>query len=447
MKRSFKSSSVLLFLFGLGCCTQIYLYGCIAISELVAFVIAPILYIKNYSALRRLKFTTFLNMVLMLICSMLISSLYNRTPYPFVLKAFAALYSMFAYFIVFYALLKNNLNGLRWIFMGVFLSSIITIFAFNPTANVTAEGAAYIADSEVEDIISGQLFWLEKFKAFVQIPVCGFYMQFPLLLSLLAPVVFLGMALATTVSGRAASAAFLVSGAMIIIGRKKITSMKSIGKHFFSYVFVGIVCLFLVKQAYVIAAKNGYLSEDAQKKYERQSRQGNGLLTILMHGRTGFFAAIPAALNRPIFGYGPFARDDGGYMERFILEYGSEEDIQTFYMVERTALLKGYQRSLPSHSYIMGAWLHYGFGGLAFFLFVLAVIYQHIKRYSAAIPQWYGYFAMMLPYYIWSIFFSPFGYRWQFALLMACLFFARAVGDRRMLLSPDMLLEIKNYEK
>lgn len=447
MKRSFKSSSILLFLVGLGSCTQIYFLGCIAISELVAFVIAPVLYVKNYSVLRRLKFTPFVNMVFMMLGSMLISSWYNQAPFPFILKTFAAIYSMFAYFVLFYVLLKDNLKGLRWMFIGVFLSSIITIYAFNPTAYVSADGFGYIGDAEAEDIISGQLFWTGKFKAFAQIPVCGFYMQFPLLLSLLAPVVFLGVALATTVSGRAASMAFLISGVMILIGRKKVASMKLIGRYFFAYLFIGIVALFSVKQVYVFAAKNGYLSEDAQSKYERQSRKGNGLLAMLMSGRTGFFSAIPAALDCPIFGYGPHAKDKGGYALKFVLKYGSEEDIAQYWVAERKASAMGYERSLPTHSYIMGAWVHYGIGGLIFFLWVLYLIGRHIRRYLAAIPQWYGYFAMMLPLYLWNIFFSPFGFRWQFALLMVCLFFARAVGDGLMPLPFDMLQEIKKHEK
>lgn len=447
MKRISKGSSFLLFFVGLGCYTQIYLYGCIAISELVAFVIAPVLYIKNYSMLRRLKFTPFINMVFMLLGSMVISSWYNHTPFPFVLKSFASIYSMFAYFVLFSVLLKDNLNGLRWVFIGVFLSSIISIFAFNPTAYVTVDGSGYIGDAEVEDIISGQLFWTGKFKTFAQIPVCGFYMQFPLLFSLLAPVVFVGVALATTVSGRAASLAFLASGVMIIIGRKKVASMKLIGKHFFICLLTGIVALLVVKQVYVYAAQNGYLSEDAQRKYEKQSQQGDGFLSLLMHGRSGFFAAIPAALHRPILGYGASPRDTEGYMERFILKYGSEEDIRFYRMSESRSLLNGIPRSMPAHSYIMGAWVSYGIGGLIFYVWVLYLIGRQIKRYLAAIPQWYGYFSMMLPLYLWNIFFSPFGFRWQFGLLMACLFFSRAVGDGLMPLSLEMQQEIKRHEK
>lgn len=137
----------------------------------------------------------------------------------------------------------------------------------------------------------------------------------------------------------------------------------------------------------------------------------------------------------------------GGYAERFILKYGDDDEIR-FY-VQRAMYLaqQGYRRMIPTHSYIMGAWVSYGVGGLVFYLWVLFLICRHIKKYTAAIPQWYGYFAMMLPYYLWNVFFSPFGNRWQFALLMACLFFSRAVGRGWMSLPYEMLQEIERHER
>lgn len=446
-KRIDSKFSFFLFLLGLGSCTQVYFCGCIAISELVAFIISPVLYVADYPDLRRLGFTKFLNMIFLLIASLLISSWYNQTALPFVFKSLASMYSVWAYFVLYYKLLRNNLNGLKWLFIGVFLSSIISIFAFNPTAQVSESGFAYIGNAELEDIVRGQLFWLGKFKALVQIPICGYYLGTPLIVSILIPIMHLGLALATTVSGRASSIAFLISGAMIIVGRKNRASMMSICKHFFLYLIIGIVALLAIKQGYVFAAVNGYLSDDALTKYERQSRQGNSLLALLMHGRTGFFTAIPAALNRPIIGYGPSAADDEGYAERFVQKYGSEEEIVAYRIGEMKARLMGYRRTIPTHSYIMGAWVHYGIGGLIFYLWVLSLIYRHIKLYIAAIPQWYGYFAMMLPYYLWSVFFSPFGYRWQFALFMSCLFFARAVGKGLIPLPYEMLREIEQHEK
>ena len=444
--KSQRASSFLLFLLGLGSLTQIFLFGCIALSELIAFAIAPFLYVTKYGELRRLGFTKMSNMLALVACALFASSWYNGTAYPFVIKSFASIYSVWAYFIVMAFLLKNNFNGLRWFLVGIFVSSIITIFAFNPAAQVSESGFSHVGAAETEDIVEGALFWSDKLRQLIQIPVGGFYYQVPILFAIMAPVVFILVVVSTTVSGRASAVAFIMSGVLILIGRKKRLSMNSIGRHFIFFLVAGIVLLFVVKQGYVYAARNGYLGTEAQSKYEHQSRKGNGFLTLLMSGRMGFFTAIPAALHRPIIGYGPFAEDREGYAARFVMEYGDEQDINEYLLTEQRAMSIGYRRQIPTHSYIMGAWVHYGVMGFLFYLWILVLLYQHIRKYAAAIPQWYGYFAMMIPYYLWHIFFSPFGFRWQFAMLMTCIFYARAVGKGLMRLPEDMELQARRYD-
>lgn len=446
MDKSHRIKSLMLFLSGLGTLTQIYFYGCLALTEFIIFVVAPILYVSGYHKLRKMGFCTFINMLFGVIVALFLSSWYNDTAYPFVVKSLASIYSVFAYFVVLTFLLKDNFNGLRWFLIGVFLSSLITIFAFNPTAQVSESGFAYIGAAETEDIVEGALFWSDKLRQLIQIPVGGFYYQVPTLLAILAPVAYIVVVVSTTVSGRASSVAFIMSGVLILIGRKKRSSMSSIGRHFIFYLVAGIVLLFVIKQGYVYAARNGYLGTEAQSKYEHQSRKGNGFLTLLMSGRMGFFTAIPAALHRPIIGYGPFAEDKEGYAARFVMEYGDDQDVREYLLMEQKAMSIGYRRKIPTHSYIMGAWVHYGVIGFAFYIWILVLLYQHIRKYAAAIPQWYGYFAMMIPYYLWHIFFSPFGFRWQFAMLMTCIFYARAVGKGLLRLPEDMEFEARRYD-
>lgn len=443
---SHKTASVLLFMLGLGSLTQIYFLGCVSLSELVIFVIAPILYLKKYRIFRYMEFSHFINMLIGLIIALMVSSWYNNTAYPFVVKAFASIYSVLTYFIVVSYLLKDNFNGLRWLLIGIFVSSVITIVAFNPTAQVSESGFSYVGETETRDILEGQLFWSDKMRQLLQLVVGGFYYQCPLFISVLSPIIFIAVVVATTVSGRASSVAFIISGVMMLIGRKKRKSMGTIGRYFFLYIFIGISLLFLIKHGYVYAARNGHLGFEAKAKYETQSRKGDDLLTMLMSGRTGFFTAIPAALSRPLVGYGPYAEDVEGYAGRFIMKYGDEQEIASYLISEKKARVVGYMRQIPTHSYIMGAWVHYGLFGLIFYLWILYLLYQHIKKYAAAIPQWYGYLCMLIPYYLWHIFFSPFGQRWQFALFMACIFYARAVGKGLILLPYSMEIQAQKFD-
>ena len=190
-----------------------------------------------------------------------------------------------------------------------------------------------------------------------------------------------------------------------------------------------------------------YLFYFALAKYENQTQEGSGFLKILMSGRQEFFMAIPAALDKPIVGHGPFASDTKGYVEEFIYKYGSALQVRFYEAGKQQANLLGYKMPIPSHSHIMGAWVHYGLFGLIFYLWVIFVIIRHFKKYAGAIPQWYGYFALTLCQFMWEVFFSAFSSRDYFALMMTCLFFARAVGSGRLLLPPEMEMEILKADR
>ena len=60
----------------------------------------------------------------------------------------------------------------------------------------------------------------------------------------------------------------------------------------------------------------------------------------------------------------------------------------------------------------------------------------------AAVPQWFGYLAVFLPTMIWGVFFAPFGDRVGQTLPLVCILFAKAVYERRILLSYNMQMEI-----
>ncbi len=441
-----KTSSFLLFLLGLGSATKIYFLGVIAFSELAIFFIAPILLFKHWGRMRAEGFLTFLYMLALMVGGMFVSAFWNHSPFPFVLKLFAVFYGMFAFYVVFYCLLHDNFKGIGWFFLGVFLSSIIAIWAFNPTAVVSSTGFAYIGNAEVEDVIRGPLFWIGKVRGLIELPIIAAYLKTPLPFSIIAPIFFVAFAMFTTISGRAQSICVLVSAVMMLLGRKSRLSMRSIGKNFWIFVVVGIVVLFIYKTVYSYAASNGYLGEAARTKYEHQTDRGKGVVSMLVSGRTEFFIALSAIVDQPIVGFGPRASDMNGYVEKFLLKYGSDQDVHGYFLALRRSMVLGIIPSIPTHSHIMAAWTWCGLPGLIFFLWVLYVIFRHLKCYVSVVPQWYGYFALSIPSMVWSIFFNPFGARSTLPLLMVLLFYAKAVGDRKMLFSYELEFEAGMYK-
>ena len=292
--RGKNKSSFLLFLLGLGSATKIFFMGTIAFSELAIFFIAPVLLVQYWYKMKREGFLPFLYMMAFMIGGMFISAYWNRTPFTFALKLFAVFYGMFAFYIVFYVLLHDNFNGIGWFFLGSFISGIITIWAFNPTADVSTTGFAYMGNADAEDVIHGQLFWIGKVRGLGQLPIFASYLKTPLAYSIVTPILFVAFAMFNTVTGRAQSMCVLISGAMMFMGRKSRRSMQTIGRHFWWFMIVGIIVLFTYKTVYSYAASNGHLGEAARSKYEHQTERGKGAMSMLVSGRSGFFIALSA---------------------------------------------------------------------------------------------------------------------------------------------------------
>ena len=446
MRSNNSTSTIWLFLLGVFAETKVYFFGCLAISEMIVFIIAPIIFLIDYKILVRDKFIGFCWMVFGLMGALFLSSYCNNTAMPFIIKSFAVMYAVFAYFVVFHRFLRGNFKALGWFFVGAFISSIITIFALNPTAVVSEAGYGYVGNTDVDAVVSGPLFWTSRLRALLNVLVCGFYYAMPISLSVALPLSSVVITIATTISGRASSIAFILTSVIIAVGRKSRRAMYGISKHLWIFLFSVVVVLFLVKQMYQYAASKGMMGDAARSKYEAQTRKGSGMLSLLMSGRTEFFVSFRAVFSKPILGYGPWAEDTEGFWLMFVKRYGDETDIVRVENAMLVAQKQGSRILIPSHSHIMGAWLHYGLFGFIFYCWILFLIYRHFKSYMGAIPQWYGFFAAMVPYYMWNIFFSAFGSRWMFALLMTCLFYARAVGQGLILLPYDMELEARKYD-
>lgn len=116
------------------------------------------------------------------------------------------------------------------------------------------------------------------------------------------------------------------------------------------------------------------------------------------YGRLGIVAGLKAAIDSPVIGHGSWARD---------MEY-------VFFLSDLRSwigLKEGMFRSdlIPSHSYLVGAWVEAGIFGLIFWLFVF---YQAIKGFFCLIllnPRLIPILALILIGFLWSIWLSPFG--------------------------------------
>ena len=166
------------------------------------------------------------------------------------------------------------------------------------------------------------------------------------------------------------------TGVLAFVGKKNMSKVVGISKHFTQFCISIIVFLFLFKTAYVYSARRGYLGELSRIKIEHQTRGKNGTFALLMGGRPEFFSGVYVALKKPILGFGPWAFDTEGYEEEFYEKYATQSAYEDF--LRGTSLMKesGYTRIVSGHSHLIGFWSWYGIFGLFFWIYVLWQLYM-----------------------------------------------------------------------
>lgn len=438
-----KKMMVYLFLLGLGMHTKVYLGGIIAFSELWMFVAAPFVFLRQKTELKKNGLFPICFLSLLMIVGTCITCNVHDIPFMYAIKGGMMYYSIFASVVVLYSLLSKEPRGLGWFCLGLALSKIITIFAFDPRVSFSVDGSqAYLGQLELEEVMTGPLFWFPRINSFLSLPIAFAYMHMPFVFTAMLMTAGSLIAILTTVSGRSASALSLLAVVFVALCKRSRKRMKLMGRYILLYGIVIVVSAVVIKNAYVYSAKNGILGEDSRIKYENQVHGNDSFLGVLMGGRTEFFIAIRAMFDEPIIGIGPIAIDRKGYALDFMQKYGTEKDLKQYcnYLAAN-----GGVSLIPQHSSITQFWGHAGISGLIFWLYVLWQIAMYFKRYASAIPHWFGYLVPLALSNIFTIFFNPYN-RSLFPIFIVMILMCRAVYYKKILLPYAMEKEVRENE-
>lgn len=346
-------------------------------------------------------------------------------------------------------ILSRDPQGFKSYLIGCAISVIACTFVFQQSVEVSMLAGGKTGSDAVRDIMSGPIYWIGRVKEFVMLPAKGWYLKCPIIYSVLMPLAFAAFAMMTSVSGRSTALSAIASAGLVILGGRKMRTMKRLGRNFYFVTILAVVGVFVAKNLYSLSATRGWLGEDARKKYEMQTRGGTGILDLIMGGRMESFCGLFAAFDRPIVGWGPWAIDSGGYQLKFLQRFGQPEDYEAFERARAYSEMYGglVANLLPCHAYITMFWLWYGIFGLIFWLYVLFVLFRYLKQDCWAVPQWYMWLAASVPGYCWGIFFSPFGNRVMTILFVVACLYVRAVRKGLERLPFEMVREIQKAEK
>lgn len=436
-----KNVIILSFLIGLGIRTQIYLWGCIGVSELIVFFCVPFILFKDMRKLFHDGFRTVICLFLLCAVGVVLSSFVNNSKPVATYKFIAALYSCFCALIVFHRFLTVTPYCIGYYVLGLAFSSIISVWFLHPQDSLHVANDIY-ADISLEEQMSGVLFWVHKLRDLLIVPVCLAYLKIPIAYSVIMPIGFAAFSLLTSISGRSAAVGMIGLSALALLGQKKRYYMRKISKHFLIFAVIACSVLFAFKSIYSYSAKHGYLGDGARNKYYNQTEQGEGVLNILMGGRAEFFVAMEACLDHPILGLGPDAEDTRGYWSRFLERYGNTK----YFDYYRRTIMGRRMEYVAAHSHLTIFWLSCGILGLFFELYVLWLMFGYFRKWIGTIPQLYGYFAILIPQIFWDIFFTPFTRRFDVGVLLAGLLVSKAIFEGKMKLPIGAELEAQKID-
>lgn len=151
-----------------------------------------------------------------------------------------------------------------------------------------------------------------------------------------------------------------------------------------------------ISAIYTHGVQSGWFGEDEREKYEFQSSGAGG---VLLGGRSEFLASSVAIIDSPLIGHGSWAKDP----------------LYQAILYDRMAEL-GYENMgdefedglIPSHSYLLGAWVESGAVGAVFWCWVLWLTASALYRASGREPL-FPFFAFIGMSLIWNVLFSPYG--------------------------------------
>lgn len=437
-----KKLSILWFVLGLGSSLQVVFS--LSISEFLVVLLAPFIIASEISHMRRTGVMTFFWMAVLLFCGCIVSLVANHAEFYQVIRGVSITGLIICSVVVGHYMLRNCPQGLKWYFIGAMLSGFICIFIFQRTVEVVSVGG-----DDVDSIMSGPLFWIQRLSSLLITPVLAFYLKLPLAYSIGAPLFMFFFSVLYSASGRAAALSFIGSAALVMIGRKKRKSMAALGRHFTLIFCLAVIGVYAAKAGYQWAALNNYLGEKARAKYEHQTAGGSGIVKLLIGGRADAFVGLLAVADSPIIGKGYWALDTEGYYEEFLAKYGNPDDYEQYIKNKLYYASNGYatQKLIACHSHITSFWVWYGLPGLLFWLYVIYVIFRFLRHDVAVVPQWYYWLAAGVPGLLWHICFSPFNNRIGLPLLVVGMLLARAIRFGRYQLPKSMIMEIEESER
>ena len=436
-----KKMTFVWFLLGLGGSLQVL--ASLSISECIILISVPCIFVNEYRYMRWNGVSTFFWMSVLVIIGCVVACIANQTFFLGVVRGLATTTIVSSSIVFSHWIIRKDPNGFKWMFVGGALSSVISVFFFQKAVDLAQ------FEGDIDLMMSGPIFWIQQIGPFVTLPPRGWYIHMPMVVNVGAPIFMAMFSIFVSTSGRAAALTMLAFAGIVIIGGKTRKSMRRLSQHFWIVVCLALLGVFTIYYGYKMAAMSGILGEEARMKYEAQSQGSDSIGRLILGGRGESFIGLLACRDKPIVGWGPWAKDTNGYREEFLMRFGTMEDVLALQRHQQYMAKNGIgnEKLISCHAYITEFWVWYGIFGFVFWIYVIFVLLRYLRQDCFAVPQWFAWLACSIPGVLWGIFFSPFSSRIGVPMFIVACLITRAVRTGKFRLPEEMIREVEEAEK
>ena len=392
-RRRSSPSPLPLFVCGLVSATQIQLIGYLSIVEIIFAPLALYYLVTRWHSLRRSHLWPFLLLTIGWFASAVLTDIVRGTELALALKGSATPLLWASALISMYFLLREKLELMGWFLLGAAISGVISLYIFTPGSLV---GREQMAGGEIEydyRILIGVT------TTFIWAAVFFLYPRYRTLVL----GIMVAFALVSFLEGSRSAGAITVLAVILLVLRRALFTaspqLKSKQHRWraFKFAAIGLIAVLTIAEGYRYAVLEEWFGEGEKLRYLVQSQSNVGILAA----RSEFASAMFAIADSPVLGHGSWAKDAMGY--RFSGSQMLGMDVSR--LRDTSELL------IPGHSHLWGPWISHGFLGFLFWFYLLVFI---VRCMLYDLPYATRHLPFLLLFglgSLWSIIFSPVGFR------------------------------------
>lgn len=357
--------------------------GQVYLTELILLVLLPGLLLKRGHRLRARLPRSILVLGGLWLASQILTDAYRGTPFEDWARGWARIGLFLLEIAALYLLLRGDRMRMLLFLAGIAIGFPL-VYVFAPSVNALQEP------------------WKFAYGPFITLLVVvlanlgAIRRRVPLQLGLLATIGVVNLAMGS----RAAFLLCFVAAAYVFMStwrNRRLRGSRPHRERLWRAVTVGVIVAVVAGIGYGYSAQQGWLGARAATKYAAQS---GGRYGVFLGGRVGVMVSSQAILDSPVLGHGSWAKS---------WEYQN--------LLDRRLAQLGYGGSpylgegvppIPSHSYLLGAWVESGVLGAVFWALVLLVTYRAARQTYGRDDPFIVLFAFMAATLLWSVLFSPF---------------------------------------